>query len=123
MSTNAVAHVYDEWGNETPISSIYKHWDGYPDGFGDQLREIAAKYSIGNGIPGGGAPENFANGMGCFAAFLVKELKEQPGDVYLCPADQREEYNYHIRCSQLGGAYDRVKVTCDEDPDWSAADA
>ena len=34
MSTRALAHVYDE--NDKVLVTIYKHWDGYPDGFCDE---------------------------------------------------------------------------------------
>ena len=60
---------------------IYKHWDGYPTGFGHELAEFLDGKKIVNGI----RPDakNIFNGMGCLAASVVAHFKEGPGDVYL----------------------------------------
>jgi|WetSurMetagenome_2_1015567.scaffolds.fasta_scaffold68975_3 hypothetical protein len=108
--TRATITIYDEWTKE-PLVCIYKHCDGYPDGIGDKIREIARHYRIVNGISGN--MNNIANSMGCFAAFLIKELKQDVGDVYITSIGTREQYNYHMR---LAGEY--VETTCDEDEDW-----
>jgi hypothetical protein len=104
MSTRALAKVYNEDGKI--LVTIYKHWDGYPDGFGADLEKFAAQFTLVNGL-NSGQPEIVANGMGCFAAFLVQYLKKEAGDVYIYPpeaSDCWEEYIYHIKP-------DRGKIT------------
>lgn len=111
MSTRAIAKFHDEW-NDKVVATIYKHWDGYPDGFGDMLRNLVSEYTIVNGISLNDK-RKIANGMGCLAAAIVAEIKAGPGGVYLCSPDSREEYNYHVRLSG-----DKATVTCDEEPGW-----
>jgi hypothetical protein len=108
MSTRALAHVYDETGKI--IVTIYKHWDGYPDGFGKDLEEFCSKFTLVNGI-GINQPQPAANGMGCFAASLIKEFKDGAGGVYLYPPGASgcwEEYTYHIKPDG-----EKIKVTYD----------
>jgi hypothetical protein len=106
MSTRALAEVYDEDGKI--LVSIYKHWDGYPEGFGADLEEICKKYTLVNGLGGRDNTYN-ANGMGCFAATLIKTIKEDAGDVYIQAPSKVggwEEYIYRIE--PVG---DKIKVT------------
>lgn len=112
MSTNAVATIYDEF-NDEPICAIYKHWDGYPEGgFGDDLREVVSRYKIVNGITYG-EEQPIANGMGDLAAFIVKAIKDGPGDVYMVRVGDEQEYTYQVHHKD-GVAL----VTCDQEPDW-----
>ena len=111
MSTRALAKVYDNQG-ENVLVTIYKHWDGYPEapGLGATLEEITSKYSLVNGLPMD--KEGLANGMECFAASLIKELKQGPGDVYVYPPETKgvwEEYIYHIKPDG-----DKIKVEVEE---------
>jgi hypothetical protein len=110
MSTRALAKIYDDDG-KTVITAIYKHWDGYPEGFGADLEKFASKFTLVNGIPGGADKRVVANGMSCFAASLIKEFKDEAGDVYIFPPDARdvgEEYTYHVKPD--GG---KITVTCE----------
>jgi hypothetical protein len=110
MSTNAVAVVYGDF-DDVPLVAIYKHWDGYPSGFGEKLKKIAAQYDLVNGLSLSDGERKVANGMGCFAAFLIQELKEGPGDVYLVPTSdlQTEQYNYTLK--PVNG---EIVVDCEE---------
>jgi len=99
MSTRALIHIYEELEDETPLTTIYKHFDGYPtNGVGDTLKEFAMDSIISNGLPLD-PDDNMHNGMGCFAASLIKHLKKTAGDVYIVKpgtADQFESYVYAI---------------------------
>lgn len=108
MSTSAIAKVYDNKDNV--IMSIYKHWDGYPDGFGNDLKEFVSRFTLVNAISRNDGPY-VANGMDCFAASLVKHFKKGPGDVYLSNAydSQRAKYVYHLK-----PVVNRIVVNCDE---------
>jgi len=110
MSTRALAKIYDDSG-EKVLVTIYKHWDGYPEGFGAELELICNGYTLVNGI-GLDSKYVVANGMPCFAATLIKELKREAGDVYVYPPDTSgmwAEYIYHIKPDG-----EQIKVTCEE---------
>ena len=84
-------------GNQM-LLSIFKHWDGYPAGLGRTLQELFGKCEIINGIADQKAPA-FANGIGCFAAQLVKALKNEIGDIHIRDvsiASQGEEFSYTL---------------------------
>lgn len=109
MSTRATVKIYNE--NNKVLVTIYKHWDGYPDGFGKELREICDGQTLVNGI--GNDRQRVSNGMDCFAATLIASIKREAGDVYICLPGRREEYNYKIKPKG-----NQIKVTCDEEPGW-----
>jgi len=97
MGTRALIVVQDYDGTE--IAVIYRQYDGYTTGLGDNLAGFFKDFSIVNGYSGKYDPE--ANGMGCLAAQLVAHLKEGAGGVYLYPSGTRdcgEQYTYFITC-------------------------
>lgn len=108
MSTRAIAEVYDI--NNNLLVTIYKHMDGYPEGFGEDLKEICAKYTIVKGISGGDNTYK-SNGVGCFAATLVKELKDGIGDVYLQTPGIGFDIEYVYKIRQVE---DKIEVTWEE---------
>lgn len=120
MSTSGVVTIHDEYGDE-PICAIMSQADGYPSGFGEDLRQIVSQYTIGNGISYND-PKPYANGMECLAAFVVKALKDRAGGIYMVKVGHAYEYNYHIRFEARPDAgnkqYGVAKVTCDEEPEW-----
>tara|TARA_R110000824_G_C15106040_1_gene666716 strand:- start:279 stop:659 length:381 start_codon:yes stop_codon:yes gene_type:complete len=99
MSTRALIHIYEDEKDETPLTTIYKHYDGYPteNGVGETLKEYVMDSRIVNGLPLD-PTDDMHNGMGCFAASLIKHLKDRAGDVYITKpgADQYESYIYTI---------------------------
>lgn len=82
---------------EIPLVKLYIQFDGCPEGVGKTLAEFSKDMEIINGISSQKAGEA-ANGAGCFAAQLIKELKGNDiGSVYVIPITQGgEEYNYEI---------------------------
>jgi len=100
MSTRAIARIYDDDG-ETILTTLYKHYDGYPEGFGRELEDFASEFTLVNGIPVGDT-RKLANGMGCFAASLFSHFKNEVGDVYVYPAKAEPmdvEYIYYVKPS------------------------
>ena len=99
MGTRTLAHIKD--GKKT-IATVYRQYDGYPTGMGDDIKEILNNgmvkilngYSLEHQVP-----KQF-NGMGCLAAYLIGELKEKKiGNVYIFPANSKdvgEEFTYTI---------------------------
>ena len=104
MGTRSIVHVKD--GRKT-IVTLYRQYDGYPSGMGDDIKRILndGKIDILNGYNGSSKIPAQFNGMGCLAAFLIGELKEQKiGNVYIIPTNSSghgEEFVYTI--SQKNG--------------------
>ena len=69
--------------------SIYHHYDGYPEYLGVTLANYLKDKKIVNGLGGDRSTQVF-NGLGCMAASIIKELKEEAGNVYIedpeCPS-------------------------------------
>jgi hypothetical protein len=72
------------------ICTIYKQYDGYPEGLGKRLVEMLAPIKLVNGIGLEDRGSPIANGMDCLAAQVVANLKKRAGDVYLIPPPQGE---------------------------------
>jgi hypothetical protein len=97
MGTRSLTHVHDDDGKT--LVTIYRQFDGYPEGLGQEYADLFSGFMIVNGISGGEG-DKAANGMGCLAAQLVAHMKKKIGNVYLYPPDSKdcgEEYVYHIR--------------------------
>jgi hypothetical protein len=100
MGTRARVNVFDEHGapEDKPLVSIYRQFDGYPEGLGQDVAEFAAPLEIVNGISNRRGVQ--ANGMGCLAAQLIKHLKEGVGNVYIRDnglESNGEEFVYNLR--------------------------
>lgn len=99
MGTRTLVHIKD--GKKT-IATIYRQYDGYPTGMGEDIKKALnnGEVDILNGYGGSSKIPAQFNGMGCLAAFLVGELKEQKiGNVYLMAANTKgagEEYIYTL---------------------------
>jgi len=110
MGTKSLIHIKD--GRKT-IATIYRQYDGYPTGIGEDIKRILnnGEVEILNGYSGDSKIPAKFNRMGCLAAFLVGELKEQKiGNVYLMAANSKdcgEDFVYTI--SQQGGTV-KIKV-------------
>ena len=88
MGTRATIHIAKrEEGvsfSEIPkkkLVSIYNQYDGYPDGLGVTLANYLLDTKIVNGL--GGDRDTVFNGLGCMAASIIAELKEEAGNVYI----------------------------------------
>lgn len=101
MGTRSLTRVFD---GDTEIACIYKQFDGYPHGLGQDLYEFVNSCYLVNGF---NAKDQF-NGAGDLAARLVCMLRgdtEGPGGVYLVAPgtkDMDEEYVYEIHCPKRG---------------------
>ena len=88
MGTRATIHIAKrEEGvsfSEKPknkLVSIYHHYDGYPEYLGVTLANYLEDKKITNGLGDRNAP--IFNGLGCMAASIIAELKDEPGNVYI----------------------------------------
>ena len=78
MGTRSITIVKDEDNNK--IIEMYKQFDGYPEGLGQELADFINSGTMVNGLGNG---RNVFNGISCFAAQLVNHFKEGPGGIYL----------------------------------------
>jgi hypothetical protein len=94
MGTRARVNIYD--GNEILVS-IYRQYDGYPGGLGQEVADFVSGLTLVNGL--GTDKATVANGMGCLAAQLIAHLKTEAGNVYIrdtSPDSHGEEYVYTL---------------------------
>ena len=101
MGTRSLTFVYEESkGKEKPeaIINMYRQFDGYPSGHGQELAEFLSGGQVVNGLRFG-EEGKFFNGMGCLAAQLVANFKTESGNFYLYPVsaeDCGQDYEYHV---------------------------
>lgn len=111
MGTRSLTVFEDEDGKEIVV--LYRQFDGYPAGHGDELAALLAGRKVVNGFGLGSTLANTFNGSGCMAAAVVAALKKETGGFYLYPAGTRdvdEEYIYTVSV-ELGNPYLRVDET------------
>ena len=117
MSTRSTIRFMKE--NEDPVATVYKHYDGYIDGFGYELAEWLSGMTLINGMmTDKHYGEKYANGVGCLAAKFIKKFKKETGDIYLCAPDPdyKEDYNYKVIVKPYGlekSANDCVTIEVD----------
>ena len=105
MGTRTLVHIKDE---KKTIATIYRQYDGYPSGIGNEIVQILNKgnVTILNGFSSSHSSPSHFNGMGCLGAFLIGELKQKKiGNVYVFPPNSKgvgEEYTYTITNSKSG---------------------
>ena len=97
MGTRSLTYVYD---GQTPIMCMYRQYDGYLSGHGQELANFLNELTLGNGIPESGDLYTYANGMGDLAAQMIVWFKKTPGGFYIYPIDFDQncwqDYEYHV---------------------------
>lgn len=118
MGTRSLTHIKgDRWGDAEPetLVTIYRQFDGYPEGIGDEIAAFLRGRNVVNGL-GSDAGPKISNGMGCLAASLVGHLKgDEPGNVYIYPPDASdcgEEFVYTISNDARMGA-SALRLRCE----------
>jgi len=96
----------------TTLCALYRQWDGYPSGHGKELAEFIAGIRRSDGL----GPAGTANGIQCLAAQVIAHFKTQPGDFYIVPPDQIEEWSYQVRENPNGDW--RLMVQDDAGTPW-----
>jgi hypothetical protein len=104
MGTRSLTHVIetynDDKGNKKKVAllTMYRQFDGYPSGMGNDLAEFLKSGKVVNGISVA-ETERVFNGAGCLAAQLVANFKEGAGGFYIHKPMSKncgEEYVYEI---------------------------
>ena len=97
MGTRSLTYVYE---GETPIICMYRQYDGYLSGHGQELANFLNELAIGEGISGKPDLFTYANGMGDLAAQMIVWFKKTPGGFYIYPVEMNQdcwqEYEYHV---------------------------
>jgi hypothetical protein len=94
MGTRSLTFVYE---NNKPILNMYRQFDGYVSGHGQELAEFLMNGTLVNGYSK--TDEIQFNGMGCLAAQLIVNFKKGVGGFYIYPVDCGDcwqEYEYHV---------------------------
>ena len=95
MGTRSVTYIHNGDLKSDILCAIYRQFDGYPTGMGNDIVKILGHKKLVNGL--NSDTTNVCNGLGCAAATLVKNLKEDAGSIYMCfTTSLGEEWNYHI---------------------------
>ena len=103
---------------ELALVNIYQQYDGYPEYMAVEYAKWLEGLSIGNGISGDPELNEFANGVGCFAAQFIKHFKDRPGGLYLHPVDNEEgwvEYIYTLFPKEGEETYMSIYDTVDKE--------
>jgi len=110
MGTRSLTRIIQKWedknGNEKrrPICCMYRQYDGYMSGHGQDLADFLKPFTLTNGIglsvkTADGKLSPIANGMDCLAAQMIAHFKDGAGGIYLQHPDTEdvwEEYIYEI---------------------------
>ena len=83
MGTRSITVVFEDHERKNVLCTIYRQFDGYLSGHGQELKDILSGKKIINGISGETTKDSY-NGMGCLSAHLIKMLKgDSIGGIYL----------------------------------------
>lgn len=116
MGTRSTTKIYEDG---KLLLALYKQYDGYPDGWGNELKEFLKSGKFVNGLnPSKG--KILFNGVGCFALQLVTTFKIGAGDLYATTEDDEQGYNYKIEVfhNQKTYKYEKVVISCKEEPSY-----
>ncbi len=119
MGTRSTTRIYEDG---QLLLALYKQYDGYPDGWGLELKNFLYNGVFVNGFQRNDEVVQF-NGVGDFVLQLVKSFKEGTGDLYATTEANRQEYNYVIEFSYMKNDYSQLCYTlrCLEDQRYDEA--
>lgn len=80
MGTRSITTIVD---NGRKIVTMYRQFDGYPSGHGEELFDFLAPMKLCNGIGTQQSTGKWANGAGCLAAQMIAHFKTGIGGIYL----------------------------------------
>lgn len=122
MGTRSLTFVYED---NKPIVNMYRQFDGYPEGHGQELADFLLSGKMVNGYSS--TSEKQFNGMGCLAAQMIAEFKDGVGGFYIYSVDSTDcwqDYEYHVYGDKVivkdpsevifSGTYEEFKDFCCE---------
>ena len=101
MGTRALLHIKDTNLESPTLVTLYRQFDGYIAGLGSDIARILnmGHSKVINGIEQGAEMPEYFNGMSCLAAYLIGELKDKIGNVYIYPVNSSnvwEDFTYTL---------------------------
>lgn len=99
--TRIIETYKDDDGKEKKnlIVTMYRQYDGYPSGHGQELADFLKSGKVVNGL-GADRTGRVFNGAGCLAAQMVSHFKgDEAGGIYLYPNNTKnvwQNYEYHV---------------------------
>jgi len=103
MGTRSLTRVFNTYKDEKnnkqvkeQLVNMYRQYDGYPSGHGEELADFLNGGKVVNGI---GGDKNVFNGAGCLAAQMIAHFKNGAGGFYIEPItakDCGQEYEYEV---------------------------
>ena len=113
-SLTKVIETYKDKDNKkhkTNLICMYRQYDGYPSGHGQELSDFLFDRKIVNGFTMEHQRGKYNNGMGCLGAELVSEFKDGIGNIYIQDPNTEmdyEDFEYIIEGSNEDGLNIRV---------------
>ena len=105
MGTRSLTRIIETWKDDNgkqkqeKLVTMYRQYDGYPSGHGQELADFINSGKVVNGISGDEKRKVF-NGAGCFAAQMISHFKgDGAGGFYIysnSTKDVGEQYEYHV---------------------------
>ena len=114
MGTRSTTRFYNHEGKL--LLAIYKQYDGYTSGWGQDLINFIKSGKFGNGI-GMNSPEIFFNGYSDFVLQVITHFKIGCGGIYATTEDDRQEYNYIVRPNAWN--LTEIEITCEDEPEFN----
>jgi hypothetical protein len=105
MGTRSLTRVIETWKDDDGkqkqemLVTMYRQFDGYPEGHGQELAEFLNSGKVVNGL-GMDEKQRVFNGAGCMAAQMISHFKgDSAGGIYIYPnstKDAWQNYEYHV---------------------------
>jgi len=105
MGTRSLTRVIETWKDDDGkqkkemLVTMYRQFDGYPEGHGHELAEFLNSGKVVNGL-GMDEKQKVFNGAGCMAAQMISHFKgDSAGGIYIYPnstKDAWQNYEYHV---------------------------
>lgn len=105
MGTRSLTRVIETWKDDDGkqkqemLVTMYRQYDGYPEGHGQELAEFLNSGKVVNGL-GLDEKRRVFNGAGCMAAQMISHFKgDSAGGIYIYPnstKDAWQNYEYHV---------------------------
>jgi hypothetical protein len=105
MGTRSLTRIIETWKDDNGkqkkqmLVTMYRQFDGYPSGHGQELAEFLNSGKVVNGLTMDEKQRVF-NGAGCMAAQMISHFKgDSSGGIYIYPnstKDAWQNYEYHV---------------------------
>ena len=106
MGTRSLTRVFNTYKDEKKnkqvkqqLVNMYRQYDGYPSGHGEELADFLKGGRVVNGFGGTDEKGILFNGAGCLAAQMIAHFKNGVGGFYIEPItakDCGQEYEYEV---------------------------